>query len=678
MKIKIEPLKILKKLLIMTVIALLVVCIFSYSLIENEENKYQYLKNLDYNVTINEDGSANVTEIWDIYVKNTNTLFKSFNKSSRYGEITEVSVKDLDRNIVMDDYGSWVYHAPKDYFYAGSRYSNSDFEIGWGVDMENSAGWRKFEVKYKITDVVTKYYDCTEFYWQFLAEGQNAVPAERVIGTITLPNAVSNIENLKVWAHGAVNGNIQRLDTKTASFNIENLSPGAMVEIRLVTPEEICYGKIKNYNHYNQILEEEDKWSSETNYKIMMSRIGLAIYIGIEALIILINIFRIKKVNDKSKEKKVVKHKLEYYRDIPRENDSTPAEALYLSKFFKKRLDTGYVQQKAVASIILDLCLKKKISLRVEDKKTMVKIIDEPDGLKEDEKEVYNLIKSAGEDEYDIENLSKYAKKNYYKYSESINKVVNSCRNSLYKLKLIDKANEKNYRKGELAGNKKAFFKNIYIWTCIAYLISIYIPAFKRQIVYGAGFGLLSTTKFILIVLLPYIITKIVLWNKQESILKSISVLTQEGSDEKEQWLALKKYMEDYSLMKEKEVPDLTLWEKYLVYATAFGISEKVIDNLKATYPEVFVKESWDEDKMQEHPIINYAFNPYFIHDTSSNSSPFSNLSSSVTRAYNTSITEIARHSSSGGSGRRRRIFRRRWPAVEAGGRNGWQIKDIV
>ena len=44
--------------------------------------------------------------------------------------------------------------------------------------------------------------------------------------------------------------------------------------------------------------------------------------------------------------------------------------------------------------------------------------------------------------------------------------------------------------------------------------------------------------------------------------------------------------MMDFSLLKEKDVPDLVLWEKFLVYATAFGISEKVIEQLKIVYPD--------------------------------------------------------------------------------------------
>ena len=37
------------------------------------------LKNLDYKVKLNSDGTANVTETWDISIEDTNTLFKTFN-----------------------------------------------------------------------------------------------------------------------------------------------------------------------------------------------------------------------------------------------------------------------------------------------------------------------------------------------------------------------------------------------------------------------------------------------------------------------------------------------------------------------------------------------------------------------------------------------------------------------
>ena len=66
-----------------------------------------------------------------------------------------------------------------------------------------------------------------------------------------------------------------------------------------------------------------------------------------------------------------------------------------------------------------------------------------------------------------------------------------------------------------------------------------------------------------------------------------LNILTQTGVDEKNKWDAFQKYMEDFSLLKEKEIPALVLWEKYLVFATAFGISEKVLKQLKIVYPQI-------------------------------------------------------------------------------------------
>ena len=52
-------------------------------------------------------------------------------------------------------------------------------------------------------------------------------------------------------------------------------------------------------------------------------------------------------------------------------------------------------------------------------------------------------------------------------------------------------------------------------------------------------------------------------------------------------WKGLKHYMEDFSMLDKREVPEITLWDKYLVYATAFGIADKVLKQLKTVYPNL-------------------------------------------------------------------------------------------
>ena len=396
-------------------------------------------------------------------------------------------------------------------------------------------------------------------------------------------------------------------------------------------------------------------WSKEANDSSKVGKIFLFVVFAIYAIILIINIIKIVRFSKLNKQKgDGIKHnKFEYYRDIPREKDSTPAEAAYLYYFNKKRLDTGSLQSKTVASTILDLVLKRIISLRVQGKNVYVKINEEPTNLKKDEMAVYKLLKnaSANEKEFKLEDLNKYAKKKYTKYSEIINEVVNSARNSLYSLGLIDKVQERLYSKAESANVKTIIVKNIYIWLIITYILS-FIPIFKMGLIKEMGIGVQGGFLKLLIMLCPLIGTALYSWKLQEKNYKKIAVLTQAGSDEKEQWKGLVKYMKNYSLLNEKKVPDLVIWEKYLVYATAFGIAEEVIKQMKANYPEVFVKEQWEDEKMmKEHPVIYFSMNPYYYEYEGNTLSPISRISNNTESAYNTSMSEIAAHTSSSGSG---------------------------
>jgi uncharacterized membrane protein len=60
---------------------------------------------------------------------------------------------------------------------------------------------------------------------------------------------------------------------------------------------------------------------------------------------------------------------------------------------------------------------------------------------------------------------------------------------------------------------------------------------------------------------------------------------TSEGRVLEAKWQNFYKFMTDQTLMKEKAPADIILWEEYLVYATAFGISDKVTAAFKVKFP---------------------------------------------------------------------------------------------
>ncbi len=67
---------------------------------------------------------------------------------------------------------------------------------------------------------------------------------------------------------------------------------------------------------------------------------------------------------------------------------------------------------------------------------------------------------------------------------------------------------------------------------------------------------------------------------------------TPEGRVISEKCKNFAKFLSEYTLLKERKITDITVWETYLVYATAFGISEKVLEVMKLSIPESKLERS--------------------------------------------------------------------------------------
>lgn len=521
----------IKKYVRIAILALVINLFMLFIVSDVTSNKSQYMENLDYNVIINKDGSMKVTEIWDINIEDTNTIFKNFEMSNSFGEIKDVTVKDLQIGKNLTKINEEMYHVTTDCFYA-LKLSRHKFEIAWGTGMEKKSGRRKYEITYTVTDVITDYYDCQEMYWKFL-DIVNEIPVKNVNIKITLPKEVKDINNLLVWGHGPLNGIIKKTNNNTVDVSLKNLSPKKMLEVRVVTKEKmfnnISTNKIRNYQYLDKILKEETKWSEEANnasnqYNSVLRLLGI-----IYAIIIIIQIIKIVKhmaIYKKKDDGKVYKD-LKYYRDIPREDESTPAEANYLYTFNKESYRIRQYQGDILAATILNLCLKGYIELTSKDKEVYIKILNSNKKLAEDEKQVYQLLKNVakGREEFEIQELNNYAKKQYYAYSDAINNIYRFSRNKLYSLKLLNKLEYKEYAKIEKA---KSNYSSII--TLIRFLIIMFIIGsvfFEKVFITFFGIGYKETIIKIAVIILPYVILKLIDLKIFSKLSNKIAILTQ-------------------------------------------------------------------------------------------------------------------------------------------------------
>ena len=640
---------------------LVVVCIFTLFgvIMSVSYEKSQIMNELEYYIQLNEDGSMDVTEIWDVYVKNTGTLFKDFYKTNKY-PISNVSVKNLNTNETLRDLGYEIYNVPEGTYYAEEIQRNT-VEIAFGTGMQNSNGNVKFQISYKIENVINSYKDCQEFYWKFLDES-NSIPCKKIIGKIILPEEVSNIENLKVWGHGNFKGEINRISTSEVDFDVNNLNAGNMLEVRVVSKDKIfnVQNNEYNYNMLDNILEEEDAWSKSTNENIKVYRIfiGVLILIYIIILAFLIkNFVTFFKISRQSGDG-INKIEIKYFRDIPREESSTPGEGAFLYyynddfKWYDKK------QSDLVAANILNLCLKGYIIFEKKDKKINISIAKTEEGLKNDEIEIYYLIKDAiGKDDYiEVSDLKKFAKEKFNKYSKHVTKMVSSIKENLYNEEIIDKKKEKLYNKTK--SGSETIYAGLLI-TIILYFATGLIPINSIGYISVWGIDLLGIVLDLVIVLLPPAILLILIDRLHNKARNNICMFTQKGEDERTEWKGLARFLKDYSKIDEKGVFDIVIWEKYLVYATALGISDKVIEELHAKYPYVFTDEYWQgteeskgvtggEDiygihKIRTKGIIDMACNPTY----SGTNCNFSNFTEAIHTSYRTMTSTVFAHYSS-------------------------------
>ena len=82
--------------------------------------------------------------------------------------------------------------------------------------------------------------------------------------------------------------------------------------------------------------------------------------------------------------------------------------------------------------------------------------------------------------------------------------------------------------------------------------------------------------------------------HKENDFLKRLNTLSEdqkrmvEDSQVAAQMLGLKHFLVEASLIRERGIAEMTLWKEYLVYATLFGVADKVCDNFAEVYSDFF------------------------------------------------------------------------------------------
>ena len=495
----------------------------------------------------------------------------------------------------------------------------------------------QFEVVYEMNNAALRYADCSSLYLTMYSESTikylKSFKAEILIPDKDMPD----VGNYKAGTYGTNSHtfNFTESDYKnpgyhTFSIDLDESELKFRPYNQYVEFTLLSYGKDRHKftdfasrNHYyndpalQEILDEQKEYDELlTNARSAKTKV-LVIAIIVSVVILFSTTLTINKLYTKNTFYRPSMN-VQYFREIPSNLDPYFAATLVFSKERKKK-----ELKEVYSALMLSLVRKKYIALEKKDinldwtpKNTVFRILAKVDNrptepvpnpntiaynstaprpsimdrtaemeknpvtatkiskyysdtygeleeLTPSEEAYLNLIYRYNRpDGLTMEQFQQRIKADYSNTNSFVTKVKRSVKNigvlhGYFQTVEYDKEKNKMLNKAKSSRN----------WGLVFIIIVNFISHFTRlDYAYGA-FTLIG----IACLLKAYKLSKVG---------RTALLYTQLGEDEYAKWKGLYDFLNSQTLMHEKTVVDLVLWEKYLVYATAFGISEKVIKAL--------------------------------------------------------------------------------------------------
>lgn len=458
-----------------------------------------------------------------------------------------------------------------------------------------------FYIEYTVTDVVVVHEDTAELAWNTLGDGYRENIGDYEVKVI-LPNSDSDY---RVWLHGPLNGNMERTNNKEAVGTFNFLGAYNPVSVRLIFNKDLVPNatKVSGLTAKDAIIDYQTELSDEANLERERIQRENMILIIVSSVWALIAISLAVSVYSREKKMKKTAFNMEYFRDFP---------ASYGPEVLEYLLDNN-VTEKSLSATILNLIYKKVLKVEVIDRK-----------LKDD----YKLILQ----EYDETALTETEK---IALDLIINEIGNSKEAFLSHIKehcsTLSNANRvmdlyNNFIKtSKTLGKNEKFFAttpSLVVFSVIFSLLGLILTliSFKLDL---SWLGMIII--ILMIALIIFVITR--------------KFYTKKGAEHYAKWMAHKRFLEDFSRFNEKELPEVTLWDKYLVYAVVLDCADKLSKEMELKMPN-----------MDKDDTAYVGYNPYMTHYIIT-TNLYSSINSGIHTAVASSRSSIAASQASSGGG---------------------------
>lgn len=473
---------------------------------------------------------------------------------------------------------------------------NADRTDGYDIMVYSPISSNNFQTvhySYDITDAVVQYNDMSEIYYNFIGNGIETDVDEFNLD-IYLPKSI-NMDDVKYYPHTYATKleDIQvMLDSASncISFNIRNIPSGKPVDARIVFPNTVLMNCTKKYNNdydFNSLYKIENSMSlGNTRYFI-----HITINVILVVLLVILCIIFLTYGIIKSKKYRTTVKNANYFRDIPKRLNLLEYQALLPAK------STNALSSNLIIATILDLTNRKILNMETKkgankkkeaDYEYNVSINQNADftQLCPYEKQILSLIFS---DQISTDfNASAYTET-----TVELNARFKEISKNRKLVQQISKASSK-----KLIDNKKMYkkVKTSLILNFIILIVTLLIVFLFNTLVMNPdkALGIIELIiSSIFIALFSFIVVVIL-----DDLYK---IPTDQYAQEQKEVLGLWKYLKDYSLIKDRYPIEISIWNEYLVFASLFGIADKVAKEFK----EELIKAGYSDDKIYlTYPVL--------------------------------------------------------------------------
>ena len=619
-------------------------------------------RTLDYEVTVTADGDLEVTQHIDIKLKQREDddgdtrpwkqMYQQYTlDSSKLTDITDITVTNVSdgttysqtepqspsdisdsewntryanhwyvADVSAGDWDPKAYEPGKDGLKPSDNTMDSEtktIEIGWNIPSTVSADSLQFDISFTMHDVITKWNDIASFQWEPFGV-TNQVPIGKVTGSIRFPQSLGTDQSW-AWLHNERTSSIKREANGGFTFTAYDITAGDYLDV-VAAFDASAAGDMtftKAGDHLDALISDETsqerQWQQRQRTVAIISVIVWIVTIAIGAALCAWGICAVIRTNRDARYRGTI----EYWREQP---GISPASAAMMMNIVEPEAES--VDDCQLTATVLSLALKKAIAIypgpaslyrginmstatpasiagmigtdagRVDAARTTSTIVILPSaidgapnaqqlGLSQSEDALLNLLiaisQRVGCPVFDL-NQMKDACKDWEDGYKTLERFTGSCASEFAMLGAARSAMARYLTPGLLA--------------VLLGIVSVILNNEMRHTVAGIIIGI------------PFFLIGWFI-----ALAGASQVITATGQDIAGRCLGLKHYMQDFSDFSDRGAADMALWDWYMVYAAAFGISERVQRELAKAYPQI-TDPDW-LDAYASDMLFYWTYRPY-------------------------------------------------------------------